>query len=95
MEFFSLNKKFNDFQSVLAAKKSYEHATNTILVVVSSKKLIGDCELNRKLIYEKLWYECKAGTERKSRSNGIRASSTYKKGCEVKVSSIENTKCVL
>lgn len=86
MEYFSLNKEFDDFESLLAAKKSYERATNTILVTGSSKILIGDGELKRKLIYEKTIYYCKAGAERPSSSHGIRASSTYKKGCPVKVS---------
>lgn len=83
-----VNTEFNDFQSVLTAKKAYEDATNTILVVGSSKKIIGESELSKALIYERICYECKAGCERPSASNGIRASATYKKGCPVKVSLI-------
>lgn len=84
MEFFSLNKKFDDFESLLAG----EGATNSILVIESSKPLIGDGDLKTKLVYERLLYGCKAGAERSSSSNGLRASSTYKKGCPVKVSNV-------
>lgn len=79
MDSFALNTKFHDYESVKKAKQAYEIATNAILVVASSKKLLGDGELNRKLIYEKILFECKAGAERPTCSNGIRASSTYKK----------------
>lgn len=88
MDGFALNNEFQDYESIINAKKAYELASNTLLTVTSSKFLIGESELKRKVKYSKIEYGCKAGVERKSRSNGIRASSTYKKGCEVKARAI-------
>lgn len=82
----ALNTEFNDYDSLLIAKKAYENASNTVLVVGSSKLMIGYSELNRALKYERILFECKAGSEKPTRSTGIRASATYKKGCPVKVS---------
>lgn len=85
MEFFSQDKEFADLKSLLEAKKSYEKATNSVLTIASSKPLIGESDLKTKLHYERIIYHCKAGRERPSVSNGIRASSTYKKNCPVQV----------
>lgn len=85
MEHFTLNQEFTDFESVLKAKKIYEEASNTVLTISSSKPIVGDGELKTKFVYERLLYGCKAGTERPTSSKGLRASSTYKKGCPVKV----------
>lgn len=90
MNSLAVNTVFDDFDSLLNAKKAYERDTNTILVVASSKKLIGDSELSRALIYERICYECKAGAERPTKGNGIQSSATYKKGCPVKVSFVYN-----
>ncbi len=86
MQFFALNKEFEDLKSVLEAKKNYERATNSVLTIATSKLLMGDSTLKTKLHYEKITYNCKAGPERLSVSNGLRTSSTYKKNCPVKVS---------
>lgn len=90
MNSLAVNTEFDDYQSLLIAKKAYERATNTILVVAGSVKLIGDSLLSRALIYYRILYECKAGAERPTKSNGIRSTATYKKGCPVKVSFVYN-----
>lgn len=84
---FVLNTEFDDWKKVLEAKKMYEDTTKTLLTIEGSEKLKGSSELNDRLVYAKVIFQCKAGTERPSQSKGIRASSTYKKNCPVKVTS--------
>lgn len=86
MEYFEVNSEFNNYQKVLEMKKLYETASNSILVTADSKKLIGDSELARSLVYERITFKCKAGPERPTQSQGFRNASTIKKGCSVKVS---------
>ncbi len=86
MDCFKEKTKFYDFESIIQAKKAYESASNTLLSVKSSLYIPGKSKLQKKLKYQKIVYECKAGTERPSKSKGVRASSTYKKGCKVLVS---------
>lgn len=86
MEGFAINAEFKDYESIIKAKKAYEVASNTLLTVNTSLFLLGESELNQKLKYSKIVYKCKAGDERPSKSQGLRASSTYKKGCKIEVS---------
>lgn len=86
MQYFQLNAQFDDFKSLLATKKLYESASNSLLVTGGSKKLIGDSALSRAVVYENIVYKCKAGKERPTQSIGLRKSSTLKKGCPVNVS---------
>lgn len=87
MEYFQLNSQFNDYQSVLATKKLYEESTNTILVKGDCLKLQDkESELSKRCVYQRIEFNCKAGLERKTRSKGIRNSSTIKKNCTVRVS---------
>ena|ERR1700761_4998454 len=96
MDGFRLNTVFEDYESTINAKKAYELASNTLLVVSSSKVLYGESDLQRKLKYQSILFVRKAGNEKPTKSNGIRASATYKKGCGVKVSeSVRNDiKCI-
>lgn len=88
MDSFQLNKQFDNFESLLAAKKQYESASNTILVIESSHKLKGDGDFVNSQVYDRLSYVCKAGKERPISSKGIRPSFTYKAGCPFKVITI-------
>lgn len=85
MEYFQLNTQFDNFEQLLATKRLYETSSNSVLVIDDSKKLIGDSELAKSVIYERITFKCKAGPERPTQSNGFRNSSTIKKGCPVKV----------
>lgn len=86
MQLFSENSHFNDLASLMATKKLYEEFSNSVLVKDDCKKLVGDSELSRKVVYERIFFRCKAGPERKTQSRGIRKSSTIKKDCPVVVS---------
>lgn len=87
MDTFELNKKFDDYKSLLTAKKNYENASNTILTTESSHFLRSDSESDfvKSMIYDRISYQCKAGKERPSKSKNIRQSSTYKSNCPFKV----------
>lgn len=85
MDTFQLNNKFDDYESLLAAKKNYEQASNTILTTDSSHFLQGDGDFVKSRKYEWISYACKAGKERQSQSKNIRQSSTYKSNCPFKV----------
>ncbi len=81
----SLDTEFDDFQSLLEAKKAYEDASKSILVTRGSNPLKGDNDIARKFRYGEIAYECKAGSQRATKSKGFRTSSTYKMNCEAKV----------
>lgn len=85
MDIFQLNKKFDDYKSLLAAKTEYEKASNTILTTETSHLLQGEGDFVISRKYERISYVCKAGKERPSQSKGIRQSSTYKSNCPFKV----------
>lgn len=86
MDAFDLGKEFENYKSILDAKRNYETASKSILSKSSSKFIIADGELKTKFVYQSIKYQCKAGPERPSSSKGLRASSTYKKNCPVFVS---------
>lgn len=85
MNAFEVDKTFDTFEAVLLAKKNYEQASNTVLVITGSNLLKGDGDFVKSKVYDRLVFECKAGTERKPRGKGIRSSSTYKLNCPFKV----------
>lgn len=85
MESFHLGKEFANFDEVLQAKKNYEQASNTILSICGSNLLKGNGDFVKSKKYYRLCFECKAGKERKPKSQGIRATSTYKVNCPFKV----------
>lgn len=85
MNCFELNFQFNNYHHFLELKKQYEHETYNILVVVSFHKLKGESDFVSATVYERMILECKAGTERQSKSKGVRTSSTYKRQCPFKV----------
>lgn len=88
MASFALKTEYNSWKEVLQAKKLYEENSKTILSIRKSEKLKGSSELNDRLIYQRVFFQCKAGSERPATSRGHRKSSTYKKGCPVKVSGL-------
>lgn len=81
----SLNTEFDDFQSLVEAKKAYEEASKSVLVTRGSYTLKGDNEIAQTFRYAQITYECKAGSQRATQSKGYRTSSTYKMNCEVEV----------
>lgn len=81
--------EFESYQALLDAKRRYEAASRTILVVDDCKKIKVACEVAERLVYHRIVYKCKAGDERASESKGIRQTATYKKNCSVKVSSLK------
>lgn len=85
MAFFALNSEFDEWKKVLEMKKLYEESTKTLLTIGKSDKLKGSSELNDKIVYAKVVFNCKAGAERPTQSDGHRKSSTYKKNCPVQV----------
>lgn len=86
MNGFTQNAEFDDWKSFVEAKKAYELATKTVLVTRGSHVLKGNNETVEKFRYNEVIYEWKAGTQRKTQSNGHRASSTYKINCLFMVS---------
>lgn len=90
MDSLDVNKQFNDWKDVLAAKKLYEESSKTVLNILRSGKLKGSSELklNERLVYERVVFTCKAGPERPSKSDGHRKSATYKKNCPVQVNAL-------
>ncbi len=72
MEIFEINAQFEDYNALIEAKKKYEVATNTLLVVDDSRKAKGTAEFVEKFKYERILYCCKAGLERPSESKGMR-----------------------
>lgn len=81
----TLKSEFDDFESLLEAKKDYEKASKSVLVTRGSYPLKGDNDIARKFRYSEITYECKAGSQRASKSTGHRSSSTYKMNCQAKV----------
>lgn len=95
MTSFSVNSEFDSWQKVLECKKLYEDHSKTLLSISKSAKLKGSSELNDRIIYERIHFQCKAGKERLNNSQGHRKSSTYKKNCPVLVSQMLRSKaCV-
>lgn len=86
MNVFDLNTEFDDWQSVLQAKKAYENASNTVLSTRGSNPMKGDNETALKFRYTRKVYHCKAGKERETKSKGYRKSATYKMNCPAVVS---------
>lgn len=86
MDAFNLKKEFMSYSALLLAKKEYENASKTILVISQSNKLKGFGECVNNFVYDRVVFACKAGIERPSTSKGIRNSSTYKKNCPFTVS---------
>lgn len=82
---FHVGMKFNSFQDFLAYIKMYEEAKNVILVVQQSHKLKSGQANAEVLIYDRVTYICKAGNALKSKSKGIRESSTGRMNCPFKL----------
>lgn len=90
MQFFQLNSQFDDYNSVVAAKKDYEKSSNTLLSKIDSVLLPDpDSDWTKRFKYKRIGFICKAGPERKCQSKGLRKSSTIKKDCPVKVSYLQ------
>lgn len=85
MDSFNVGKQYNDFESLLLAKRNYEVASNCILVICGSNKLKGVGDFVDSKVYDRLYFACKAGKERPPRGKGIRSSCTYKMNCPFKV----------
>lgn len=85
MDGLNVNTEFDDAKSVFDAKKAYEEASKSLLVIRQSNKIKGDNEIAQKFVYNSIIFECKAGSQRPTQSNGYRASSTYKMNCTVQV----------
>ena len=83
MEAFAVNREFNSYADLCTAKKSYEDASKSILVIGSSLKVKGEEGFVNTMVYQRIIFHCKAGKERQIKSKGLRKSSTYKKNCEV------------
>lgn len=77
--------EFDDFKSFLEAKKAYEEASKSVLVIRGSNKMKGNNDIAQKFCYDQIIFICKAGPQRSTQSKGHRSSSTYKMNCEVKV----------
>lgn len=93
MNFFGLNCEFGSFDELKQRKKEYEETTFNFLTITSSHKLKGSGRFQKKMVYNDLTLSCKAGKERPSKSTGLRESTTYKKGCPVKVSNCNFILC--
>lgn len=85
MNVFAVKTEFDDWASVLKAKKMYEDASKTLLTTSASHKLKTSDDVSKRCLYDRVEFSCKAGQERKSQSKGLRESFTYKMGCTVKV----------
>lgn len=85
MDTFFVNKTFDSFEDFTAAKKSYQDASCTILTISQSHKFKAENSNAQTLVYERANFMCKAGTERRSKSSGIRQSSTNRKNCPFKL----------
>lgn len=60
MNAFEVDKTFDTFEAVLLAKKNYEQASNTVLVITGSNLLKGDGDFVKSKVYDRLVFECKA-----------------------------------
>lgn len=81
MNVFTVGKEFADWASVKEAKKQYEDESKSILSTRGSHLLKSKDDASKRCIYADAVLWCKAGKERKSQSQGLRMSSTYKMNC--------------
>lgn len=78
--------EFVSWKFFLKAKKAYEEASKTLLVTRGSCVMKGDDEKSVNFRYTKKIYNCKAGSQKPTKSKGHRSSATYKMDCPVTVS---------
>lgn len=57
----------------------HEESSKTVLTIARSSKSKGASELNDKLVYERVIFKCKAGSERPTQSHGHRHLQHIKK----------------
>lgn len=72
MDVFKVNAQFNNCKSLLEVVKNCETGSNNLLVIGNCHKLKGDGPFVTNTVYEIISFLCKAGKERKCRSNGVR-----------------------
>lgn len=85
MDFFAVNKEFDNLEEVMLEKKEYESQNKVILIIRDSRMIKGEGELVKRMKYSRLSLHCKAGKERPTEGKGLRKSATLKKNCPMKV----------
>lgn len=78
---FSLGKEFTSWAEIVEEKRRYEEENNVLITVGDSHKILDGRPNSETLVYERIRFICKAGSERKCESQGVRLSSTGRMNC--------------